>query len=159
MCLKSITEQELKGNLTLHIVEASNVNLIYVLHGYRLCPTDKIFEYQIIHRRKSEKKTIAEIRPCEYKNPPFDNHMPRCCLSTFFYKKTDGENCVICESYLSFSESNEIYKVDEVFDPEANEPCWSSGGEIQPYIFVLNLDNPVPINMDRIKFVDFCRKK
>lgn len=27
---------ELKGDLSLHILEASNVNLLYVLHGHRL---------------------------------------------------------------------------------------------------------------------------
>ena len=105
------------------------MNFIYVLHGYRLCPSEHIHEYHIVHNRKTEKKTITEIKPCQYEQTPFNNQMPRCCLSTFFYKKTEGKNWIVCESYLSFK-NNEVYKVDEVFDPEAEVQCWTSCGPI-----------------------------
>jgi hypothetical protein len=49
---------ELKGNLALHIIEASNINLIYVLHGHRLYSSNKIHEYQVTHNRKSGLKSV-----------------------------------------------------------------------------------------------------
>jgi hypothetical protein len=83
---------ELKGDLTLHIIEASNINLIYVLHGHRLYNSNQIHEYQITHNRKSGHKSVSEIQPKKIVEYLQGKSTPKCCYSTFFYKKADMKN-------------------------------------------------------------------
>ena len=58
MCLKPFYT-DIKFDISLHIIEASNMNLIYILHGHRLYNSDKIYEFQITHNKNKITKIVT----------------------------------------------------------------------------------------------------
>lgn len=50
----------------------------------------------------------------------------KCCFSTFFYKKGDIKNEIICESYMNYEEDGfRVTRVDESFCPSNSvNMCW-----------------------------------
>ena len=102
--------------MSLHIIEASNKNFIFLLHGYQLFQSSKIKEYQIKNPGKQGKKapTSTKINPNPKRLKDLDNKI-RSCFSTFFYKKGEGKQEIICESYLSIEDTNTIILIEEKF--------------------------------------------
>lgn len=125
------------------------------MHGHRLYNCDKIFEYQITHNKNKKTKIVSEIKPKKKHKLLMDKSVPKCCYSTFFYKRTDHKNEIVCESYMCFEEDNNvILKVCEYFDPSDSSMCWVLKEPITKYIFCLGNSN-APISLERITFLDF----
>lgn len=140
------------------MIEATNINIIHILHGFRLRPSDRIHEYSIMHNRKDDSKKLSEIKPVVYNPEPFGGDMPRYCLSTFFSKKEVAKYEIVCESYICLTGSNLIYKVSEAYNPESTPSNWYPCDAPAQYVFVLDPKNPVPINIDKLSFQDFWRQ-